>query len=177
MKAEDYLQKAYRSIYENDFEQAQRWFEQALVTQPDHADMHYRYSITCVRSSRLDKALMHARLASALAPVQKEYKLHYDRLQSMKLTQMAKRQLEGANGKLKAAAESASRMLKRAVQLDPLSVDAQVWLAVAYGELEWFDVALQAVREASALPLDDTVAKQLKELEQRFKSKINQSSL
>ncbi|MGG6309552.1 tetratricopeptide repeat protein [Paenibacillus macerans] len=176
MKVEDYLQKAYRSIYENDFEQALAWFEQALAIQPDHADVHYRYSITCARSGRLDKALQHARLAAALDPAQEEYKLHDARLQAMELTRMARKQLEKTDGKRKPAAEPASRMLKRAVELDPLSVDAQVWLAIAYGELEWYESALQAVREASALPLDDAVAKQLKEMEQRFKSKIDHSS-
>ncbi|WP_059052559.1 tetratricopeptide repeat protein [Paenibacillus senegalimassiliensis] len=176
MKAEDYLHKAYRSIYDNDFEQAQHWFERALAVQPDHADIHYRYSITCARSSRLDKALQHARLASALDPGQEEYRLHYDRLQSMELARMAKRQLEEADTRRTAAAEPASRMLKRAVELDPLSVDAQVWLAVAYGELERYAEALQAVREAAALPLEPAVAAQLKEMEQRFKAKLRQSS-
>lgn len=176
MKAEDYLQRAYRSIYENDFAQALYWFEQALDVQPDHADIHYRYSITCARSGQLDKALQHARLAVALEPVQDEYKLHYDRLQSMELTQMAKRLVETAGGKRKTAAEPASRMLKRAVELDPLSLDAQVWLAITYGEMEHYELALQAVRDASALPLDAGAASQLKEMEQRLKQQIKQSS-
>lgn len=175
MKAEEFLYKAYRSIYENDFEQAQHWFEQALAAAPDHADIHYRYSITCARSNRLDKALMHARLAAALAPDQEEYRLHYDRLQSMELTHMAKKQ-EGYQGGGKNAAEPASRMLKRAVELDPLSADAQVWLAIAYGELGRYEQALHAVREASVLPVNAGIAKELQELEQRFKSKIKQSS-
>lgn len=105
MKAEEFLYKAYRSIYENDFEQAQHWFEQALAAEPDHADIHYRYSITCARSNRLDKALMHARLAAALAPDQEEYRLHYDRLQSMELTHMAKKRLEGREESGRNAAE------------------------------------------------------------------------
>ncbi|MEK5165088.1 tetratricopeptide repeat protein [Paenibacillus sp. FSL R5-0527] len=176
MKAEEFLYKAYRSIYENDFEQAQHWFEQALAAEPDHADIHYRYSITCARSNRLDKALMHARLAAALAPDQEEYRLHYDRLQSMELTHMAKKRLEGREESGRNAAEPATRMLKRAVELDPLSVDAQVWLAIAYGELGRYEQALHAVREAAALPVDAGIANELQELEQRFKSKIKQSS-
>lgn len=176
MKAEDYLQRAYRSIYENDFAQALSWFERALVVQPDHADIHYRYSITCARSGQLDKALQHARLAAALEPAQDEYKLHYDRLQSMELTQMARRQLEKAGNKRKSAAEPAARILKRAVELDPLSLDAQVWLAITYGELECYELALQAVRDASALPLDAGAAGQLKEMEQRLMHQIKQSS-
>lgn len=136
MKAEDYLQRAYRSIYENDFAQAMHWFERALDVQPDHADIHYRYSITCARSG----------------------------------------QLEATGAKRKAAAEPAARMLKRAVELDPLSLVAQVWLAIAYGELECYDLALQAVRNASALPLDAGAEGQLKELEQRLKQQMKQSS-
>lgn len=175
MKAEQFLQKAYRSIYENDFEQAQYWFEQALAVQPDHADMHYRYSITCARSGRLDKALMHARLASALEPEQDEYKIHYDRMQSKELTNMAKKLLED-DGAFTGHTETASRLLRRAAELDPLSVEAQVWLAIAYGELEQYELALQAIREASALPLDQSMALQLQELEQRFKLNIDHSS-
>lgn len=173
MKAEDCLKKAYRSIYENDFEQAIQWFEQALVLAPDNADIHYRCSITCARSGRLEKALAHARLASALVPEQEEYKLHFDRLQSMELTLMAKRLLEGesAGSAVDAGLTSkpAASLLERAVRLDPLSVDAQVWLAIAYTESEQYDRALSAVQEASVLPQDVGIAKQLQELEQRIR--------
>ncbi|RCX23293.1 tetratricopeptide repeat protein [Fontibacillus phaseoli] len=173
MKAEDYLKKAYRSIYENDFEQAIQWFEQALTLEPDNGDIHYRCSITCARSNRLEKAMAHARLAAAIAPLQEEYKLHFDRLQSKELTNMAKRLLEGDSAESSVnkskIAEPASRLLVRAVQLDPLSVEAQVWLAIAYAELEQYESALQAVREAAVLPQDEGVAKQLLELEQKIR--------
>lgn len=173
MKSEEYLKKAYRSIYENDFEQAIQWFEQALALEPDNGDIHYRCSITCARSNRLEKALVHARLAAALAPLQEEYMLHFDRLQSKELTLMAKRLLEGESGgssvNKAGAAEPASRLLERAVELDPLSVDAQIWLAIAYTELEQYESALNAAQEAASLPQDDGIAKHLQELEQRIR--------
>ncbi|MNO54846.1 Tetratricopeptide repeat protein [compost metagenome] len=180
MKAEEYLKKAYRSIYENDFEQALQWFEQALVLEPDNGDIHYRYSITCARSNRLEKAITHARLASALASSHEEYKIHYDRLQSKELTLMAKKlveehsESEGIKADLNAI-QSAARLLKRAALLDPLSVETQVWLALAYIELGRYEDALISVGEASTLPQDDSIAKQLLELKQRITKYLDQS--
>ncbi|MEF2964325.1 tetratricopeptide repeat protein [Paenibacillus sp. M1] len=160
-------------MYENDFEQAIQHFEEALAIEPDNADVHYRCSITCARSNRLDRALAHARLATALAPLQEEYKLHFDRMQSKELTVMAKRLLEGDTAGSSVNKEGvvvpALRLLERAAQLDPLSVDSRVWLAIAYAELEQYELALNAVQEASALPQDDVIAKQLAELEQRIR--------
>lgn len=180
MKVEEYLKKAYRSIYLNDFEQAIYWFEQALLMEPDHADIHYRFSITCARSNRLEKAITHARLASALASSHEEYKIHYDRLQSKELTLMAKKLVQehsrhdGKQADLNVI-QSAVRLLKRAAVLDPLSVDTQVWLALAFIELRQFKSALKAVREASTLPQDDSIAKQLLELEQLINKYMDQS--
>lgn len=175
MKAEDYLKKAYRSIYDNDFEQAISWFEQALTIEPDNADIHYRCSITCARSNRLDKAIAHARLASALAPAQEEYKLHFDRMQSKELTQLAKKRLNSTSGgdvQDVNTANSVIRLLKRAVQLDPMSVDSQVWLAIAYAETGQYGSALKALRDASTLPQDESVAAQLRKLEQRIRKSM-----
>ncbi|MMZ68108.1 hypothetical protein D1872_307580 [compost metagenome] len=86
---------------------------------------------------------------------------------------MAKRLLEGESAGSAVGAGSTSKpaasLLERAVRLDPLSVDAQVWLAIAYTELEQYDRALSAVQEASVLPQDVGIAKQLQELEQRIR--------
>lgn len=171
MKAEDYLKKAYRSIYNNDFEGAISWFEQALAIEPDHADIHYRCSITCARSNRLDKAIAHARLAVALMPAQEEYKLHFDRMQAKELTQLAKKRLDSSanSSSQESSSSSAVSLLKRAVQLDPLSVDTQVWLAIAYAETGQYASALKALRNASSLPQDEAIASQLRELEHRIR--------
>ncbi|MOA45389.1 hypothetical protein D3C78_1677830 [compost metagenome] len=59
--------------------------------------------------------------------------------------------------------------------LDPLSVDTQVWLALAFIELRQFKSALKAVKEASSLPQDDSIAKQLLELEQLINKYMDQS--
>ncbi|AZK47199.1 tetratricopeptide repeat protein [Paenibacillus lentus] len=176
MQVEQYLKKAYRSIFDNDFEGAIHWFEQALSEGPDNADIHYRLSITCARSDRLEKAIHHARLAATLEPAHLEYKSHYDRLQSKELTVLAKKQLEQANARHKGLVKSAVTLLERAVHLDPLSVIAMLWLAIAYGELQQYSLALRAVQEAAQLPQDEAITKQLQKLEQRFKSEINQSS-
>lgn len=181
MKVEEYLKKAYRSIYLNDFEAAIHWFEQALLIEPDHADIHYRFSITCARSNRLEKAITHARLASALASSHEEYKIHYDRLQSKELTLMARKLIQehskynGNKTDHNAVIQSAIRLLQRAAVLDPLSVDTQVWLALAFIELRQFKSALKAVKEASSLPQDDSIAKQLLELEQLINKYMDQS--
>lgn len=171
MKAREYLEKAYYSIYENDFEGAIHWFECALAVEPDNADIHYRYSITCARSNRLDKAITHARLSSDLMPQHEEYLIHFNRLQSKKLTNTAKKQLEKIHGEKEEVNESLIQMLEEAIELDPLSVEAQVWLAITYAELEEYTLALDAVQAASALPQDEIIARQLLELEQRFKDR------
>ncbi|WHX47348.1 hypothetical protein QNH46_14375 [Paenibacillus woosongensis] len=176
MQVEQNLQKAYRSIFDNDFEGAIHWFEQALAEGQDNADIHYRLSITCARSGQLEKAIHHARLAATLEPAHMEYKSHYDRLQSKELTLMAKKLVEKPQDPVRGLAKSAVALLERAVQLDPLSVIAQLWLSIAYGELQQYTLALRAVREAMQLPQDEAITKQLQQLEQRFASKINQSS-
>lgn len=175
MQGEQQLKRAFRSILDNDFEGAIHWFEQALAEGPDNADIHFRLSITCARSGRLGQAIHHARLAATLEPAHGEYKSHYDRLQSREFTLMAKKQLEQPEMN-SGLAKSAVVLLERAVHLDPLSVFAQLWLAIAYGELQQYSRALQAVQEAYLLPQDDIIAQHLLKLEQRFKSKINQSS-
>jgi len=176
MKVKQYLSEAYRSIYENDFEQALYWFEQALCIEPDNADIHYRHSITSARSNYLDKALAHARLATTLAPDHKEYMLHFDRLRAKELLRLARRHLEGAADDTINRSERAVRLLARAGELDPLSVEVQAWLAIAYGEMGRYDAALSALREANTLPQDEVVTRQLTELEQIFENKLNQSS-
>ena len=176
MKAKQCLNEAYRSIYENDFEQALYWFEQALSVEPDNADIHYRYSITSARSNCLDKALAHARLAATLAPDHAEYMLHFDRLRAKELLGIARRHLEGKTEDKMNRSERAVRLLERAGELDPVSVDVQAWLAIAYGEMGRYDTALSALREAYALPQDEVVTRQLTELERQLENKLNQSS-
>ncbi|WMT42715.1 hypothetical protein RE628_10655 [Paenibacillus sp. D2_2] len=176
MKVKQYLSEAYRSIYENDFEKALYWFEQALSIEPDNADLHYRHSITSARSNCLDKALVHASIATTLAPNHKEYVLHFDCLRAKELLGIARRHLEGAADDTINRSERAVRLLARAGELDPLSVEVQAWLAIAYGEMGRYDAALSALREAYSLPQDEVVTRQLAELEQQLENKLNQSS-
>ncbi|MNC75809.1 hypothetical protein D3C75_1274070 [compost metagenome] len=93
---------------------------------------------------------------------------------------MAKKLVEehSANDDVKAdlnAIQSAERLLKRAALLDPLSVETQVWLALAYIELGRYEDALRSVGEASTLPQDDSIAKQLLELKQRITKYMDQT--
>ncbi|GIP20076.1 tetratricopeptide repeat protein [Paenibacillus sp. J22TS3] len=175
MKAEDCLAEAYKSILENDFEQAIRWFDHALNFSPLDADIHYRCSVTCARSGRLDKALYHAEQAVKLTPGMDEYNLHMERLQGMEMTQRALRILEAPNVEMSGIREAAI-LLEQAVMKDPLSSQAFTGLAAAYSELGEHPLALSALREAINLLEGDPSVQSLKEWELRIESKINQSS-
>lgn len=148
MKAEEYVQKAYFSILSNDFEEAIRWFEQAIAAEPDNADYRYRCSITYARSSRLDQALEHAKHAVKLAPGQDEYKLHLNSLEAKRLAGEVRKMLSGGGTPEDQTRAKAINMLHEAVKLDPLCADAYVLLALAHSELKQFDEALAAVGEA-----------------------------
>lgn len=174
-KADDFLAEAYKSILDNDFEQAIHWFDQALVTSPVNADIHYRCSVTCARSSRIEKALYHAGQAVYLEPDTDEYALHYERLQGVDMTQQALKLLETPQV-TKDLAREAAILLEKAVKKDPLSSQAFVGLAAAYSELGEHRLAWTSVKEAINLLEGDPSVKSLLEWEQRIKSNINQSS-
>ncbi|WP_138492939.1 tetratricopeptide repeat protein [Paenibacillus pinistramenti] len=176
MKADDLLNKAYRCILDNDFEGAISWFEQAIAIEPERADIRYRCSITYARSDKLDQAISKAEEAIRLDPDEASYKLHFQRLQAKDLMRQAVRKLQFRQDNDFGEAAEAAVLLEQAARLDPLSAEAQVWLALSYGELKDYRKALNAIWEASALMQDDTVSAHLKKLEQRFKTYIDHTS-
>ncbi|MDP4096624.1 tetratricopeptide repeat protein [Paenibacillus sp. P96] len=151
MKAEEYVQKAYFSILSNDFEEAIRWFEQAIAAEPDNADYRFRCSITYARSNRLDQALEHAKYAVRLAPGHDDYKIHLRALEARRLAGDVRKMLSRNDSSKDQARIKAINMLREAVNLDPLCADAYVLLALVYSDLNQYDEALSAAAEAIAL--------------------------
>lgn len=170
MKPEDYMQQAYRCILQNDFEQAIRWFESAIHAHPEHAELYYRCSITHARSQHLSPALQYARKAVELSQDTEEYRLHLQTLEAKELSIQAKGMLEQAGSGTHARYVQAARLLKQAVKLDPLSVEAFVMLALAYSDLNEFDLATKAVRDALSL---DPQNRQLHLLLDQIKQRMN----
>ncbi|MBP1999568.1 tetratricopeptide (TPR) repeat protein [Paenibacillus shirakamiensis] len=174
---ERFLAQAYKSILNHDFEQAIQWFDRAIGANPLDADIHFRCSVTCARSGRMDKAVFHASEAVRLDSDTEEYKLQYERLQAREM-RLSAVQLFGPGGTIETDnAILAVSLLEQSTAFDPLYGESFVWLASAYEALERYPDALAAVREALALQNDSISTTSLKKWEQRFISKINQSSL
>ena len=165
MSSEEYVRKAYQCILQNDFEAAIRFFEKAIEADPHHPEVHYRCSVTYARSHKLDKALEHADQAVKLEPEKKVYQLHVQHLKAMKAVQQARRWLEGPNGPETSDLYQAVQLLKEAIVLDPLYVEAMIWLALAYGQLNEYSLAIATIKEAILLhPEDDQLTRLLEKL-------------
>ncbi|SCY27284.1 Tetratricopeptide repeat-containing protein [Paenibacillus polysaccharolyticus] len=171
MKPEDYMQQAYRCILQNDFEQAIRWFEAAIHAHPEHAELYYRCSITHARSKHLLPALEYARKAVELSEGAEEYVLHLQTLEAKQLTVRAKLLLEQAGTESSKPYVEASQLLKEAIRLDPLSVEAHVMLALAHSDLNEYESALQVLQDAIVLdPQNRQLYQMLQQTKQRLKS-------
>lgn len=170
MEGGEAIKKAYEAILRSDFEQAIAWFQEAIASEPDNAAYRYRLSITCARSNRLAVALEHAREAVRLAPDDLSYKFHYEHL-------LAKERLVQAEVAVSQGGEQlylAASLLKEAVRLDPLSVDAKLLLGFVLGELAEYAEAIAVLREAARLnPLHEGVDKLLKEYGRRMSQLLN----
>ncbi|WP_440109780.1 tetratricopeptide repeat protein [Paenibacillus sp. QZ-Y1] len=171
MKPEDYMQHAYRCILQNDFEQAIRWFESAIHAHPEHAELYYRCSITHARSQHLSTALEYARKAVELSQGTEEYVLHLQTLEAKQLSTQAKTLLEQAGTGTHERYVQAAELLKEAVRLDPLYLEAHVMLALAHSDLNEFDLATRSVRDGLSLdPQNRQLHLLLQEIKQRMKS-------
>ncbi|MGG1618715.1 tetratricopeptide repeat protein [Paenibacillus sp. NRS-1782] len=172
MKAEEYVQKAYQCILQNDFEQAVEWFEKAISTQPDHAEHYFRCSVTYARSGRIEQALAYAGDAVRLAPQQDEYVLHLHTLEARQQTEKARKMLD-VDRATPQVRRDAILLLERAIALDPLCGDAFMLLALVYDEMNEYKLAVQAAREAAALfPHNEQLANLMKKLCQQMNEQI-----
>ncbi|MFI2855649.1 tetratricopeptide repeat protein [Paenibacillus sp. JSM ZJ436] len=176
MNNNPYIQNAYRCILQNDFEEAIRWFEQALQANPGDAEVHYRCSITYGRSGYLEQAVLHAEKASALQPDQSAYVLHLQHLQARTLVQGARKLLEQPEQYTSTALYQAVQQLKQAVSLDPLDPEAYVWLAMVYSELNEHALAMAALKDVIGLyPQESSLQQLMEELKKRLKLYMHDS--
>ncbi|XEC92720.1 tetratricopeptide repeat protein [Paenibacillus tarimensis] len=157
MEADSIVRKAYESILSGDFEQAIRWFEQAIAADPDNADYHYRCSITHARSGKWHKALEYAKQAVTLRPDQSEYSYHLNTVKAKVLVAEASQFIEGQPQNH----DGAIALLHEATRLDPLNGDAFLLLGAAYNELMLHDEAAAHLREALQLNPEHAEANRL----------------
>jgi tetratricopeptide (TPR) repeat protein len=146
MDGKGMIKKALESILNNDFEQAIQWFEHAIDYEPDNASYHFRMSITCARSGKLDKAISHAQTAVKLDG-QQDYKDHLRHLEAVQLVRQAERRL---NQPVPERFECI-QMLEQAVRLDPLCLEAHLLLGAVYMEQGQFEQASEALHEVLRL--------------------------
>ncbi|WP_438445635.1 tetratricopeptide repeat protein [Gorillibacterium sp. sgz5001074] len=172
MNGEAYIKEAYQAILASDFESAIDWFEKAIAMEPDNASFHYRLSITCARSNRLVKALTHARTANRLAPDDPSYMIHLQRLEARERVLQAESAFSQESGQLYMAVA----LLKEAVRLDPLSVEAYMLLGVASAALGEYPEAVRAMQEAQKLnPLHTGAAALLEEYKKKLAVMLSES--
>lgn len=165
MDGEEGIRRAYEAILRSDFEDAVSWFEKAIALDPDNAAYHYKLSITCSRSNRLAKALEHAAHAVRLSPDEPSYLFHLNRLKAKERIAQAQAAVE-LNGHHLYLAVS---LLKEAIVLDPLSFEAYLLMGAAYGGLEEYGPAIQALHEAVKLnPQHEGAEGLLKEYKKRI---------
>lgn len=157
MKGEDFIKKAYESILSNDFEQAIDHFERAIALEPANASYHFKLSVSYARSNRLQKALEHAELAIELDLERQEYRAHHQHVQAKLWMQSAEKALQQDP----ALPHEAVFDLNRAIELDPLSIEAYLLLGISYSELGDFFQAIQAIREALKLDPQHAAANKL----------------
>ena len=147
MDGKNYIQRAYESIIGNDYEQAIEWFEKAVDGDPLNASYHYSLSITYARSNKLNKAVEHAMEACKLEPSMTNYQLHLNTLKSKQLLIKTEQWIYKDNEHI----GEALQLLKNAVELDPLSVEALLMLALAYAVQDRYNEAVMALKEARKL--------------------------
>lgn len=156
MNGESNIQKAYESILGHDFEKAIEWFEKAIAEEPNNAAYHHKLSITFARSNKLARAIEHASKAIELEPINEDFRFHLQVLNARALVEQAKRQLSMPS----AHAERAIFLLKEAITLDPLAIEAYLILGEAFALRKDYTRAYQTVMEAVRLEPHHELAKQ-----------------
>ncbi|OAS14034.1 tetratricopeptide repeat protein [Paenibacillus oryzisoli] len=156
MNGENQIQKAYESILGHDFEGAIEWFEKAIAEEPNNAVYHHKLSITFARSNKLTKAVEHAARANELDPANEAFLFHLQVLNARELVEQASRQLTIQSDH----AERAIFLLKEAIALDPLAIEAYLMLGEAFAMRKDYARAYQTVMEAVRLEPHHELAKQ-----------------
>ena len=143
-----HIQRAYEAILQHDFERAIESFEKAIEEEPDNASYHYRLSISCARSNKLGKAAHHAERAYHLSPATETYLLHLNAVTARQLLIKAEELMRQEEEQ---RVNEAIFALKRSLQLNPLSIEAMLMLALAYEKLGKRSEAWQIAHDARKL--------------------------
>jgi tetratricopeptide (TPR) repeat protein len=152
-----YIQKAYESILNGDFEQAIDWFDRAIEAEPANADYHYKCSISCSRSGKWAKALIHAEKAAELEPDREEYRFHKRTIDARLLLHEAEKLLAAQPPQT----EDAMPLLRKATELDPLSFEAFYLLGLACAGMNRPEEGAAYAREALRLDPGHSAARTL----------------
>ncbi|MFC5448118.1 tetratricopeptide repeat protein [Paenibacillus aestuarii] len=155
MNGENQIQKAYESILGHDFEKAIEWFEKAIAAEPHNAAYHYKLSITYARSNKLHKAIEHATKAVELESGSETHRYHLKVLRARELAEQAHKELKGAK-----QTERAIFLLKQALVLDPLFIEAYLTLAEVFASRRDYENAYKTVMEGLRLEPFHEIAKQ-----------------
>lgn len=164
-----FIKRAYESILQHDFERAIEWFEKAIEEEPDNASYHYRLSISCARSNKLAKAAQHALRAYQLSPKTETYLLHLNTIIARQLLGRAEDLMREASP---TSLDEAVFALKRALQLNPLLIEAMLLLAMVYEQLGRTSDAWQVVQDARKLEPEH---KELIQLHVRLTRRMHES--
>ncbi|NQX64859.1 tetratricopeptide repeat protein [Paenibacillus alba] len=156
MNGEDQIQKAYEAILGHDFELAIEWFEKAIAAEPDNAAYHYKLSITFARSNKLVQAIEHATKALELEAGNEVYRYHLQVLHARELVDRAQKELSTESEH----AERAIFLLKEAIVLDPLAIEAYLILGEVFALRNDYVRAYQTILEAIRLEPNHELAKQ-----------------
>ncbi|UKS30573.1 hypothetical protein LOZ80_17150 [Paenibacillus sp. HWE-109] len=156
MNGEDQIQKAYESILGHDFEKAIEWFEKAIAAEPDNAAYHYKLSITFARSNKLFQAIEHASKALDLEKDNEVYRYHLQVLHARELVDRAQKEISAKSEH----GERAIFLLKEAIVLDPLAIEAYLILGEVFALRNDYSRGYQVVMDALRLEPNHELAKQ-----------------
>lgn len=159
MSGEDLIKKAYEAILNSDFEQAVQWFQKAIEGEPNNPAYHYKLSVTLARNDKLTKAIEHAEKAWKLDQTNDTHRYHLDHLKARSLIGLAKRSIEDQPETYREPID----LLKQAISLDPLSVEAYLLLGISYLAIKEQILGCHALSEAVKLDPQNKVALRLLE--------------
>jgi Tfp pilus assembly protein PilF len=140
-----HIKEAYRALFANDFARAVCAFEKAIQCDPTNASYYFKLSITCARNQQLDLAIQTIEKALVLEPKNEKFIMQHQRLNCRRYTEEAVQCLE------KGSIEQALVLIERAVELDPLYMQAHYVAAQVYFLRGQYIQARKAARQAVRL--------------------------